>query len=163
MKLTGEQYMQACRERLDAARRLIEVAEGLDRGDRAPYLVASGYLAGVAVESLFSAFLSARKAPFDEKHDILKLAKNSGFLGGVPRKHQDIYGAHISTFWGRWRNSHRYCSASVLLADLRRSGIDWDLEGDDASRLLYNARQLCDAAYEIWARGERQWKALRSK
>jgi len=166
MKIDAKHYFCAATERMNQAR----ILYGYDGG----YCFAlSMYTAGVAVECMLRAFKLRRTSEFDERHDLLRLFRESGMLQineddmvakGVSHDRamqytQDIRAA-ASEVYNLWANDYRYASESRLKSELNRMKQYDHAKGDvlkaSALRLLNAAQALTDRGTELWKNSTRK-------
>lgn len=101
-------YLEAAQERITSANRLLS--------QETPDYVMATYLGGVAVECLFHAYRMRARVADTAKHDLLIHSELGNFYGGLKSKQRAAVNALVSEVVARWRNNHRYRSASALRA-----------------------------------------------
>jgi hypothetical protein len=159
MKFNAQQYFGTATERIKQARILY--------GHDDSYALAM-YTAGVAVECMFRAFKLKRTPVFDERHDLLRLFKESGILElnedpmvarGIARERAVEYSrkirAAVNDVYRLWANDYRYASEGRLRSELIQMKQYPRLKGDvlkaSACQLLNAAEVLVERGAVIWA------------
>lgn len=120
---------------------------------RRQYVLAM-YVAGLAVECVFRAYIQRRTNEFDSRHNLYELARTSSFVDRVPLSHVAEYTRAVSEVAGRWANSHRYRSSAAMQAYLKRMKLDRGIRGD---ALKENARRIINAANALVELGATLW------
>lgn len=123
--------------------------------DRGQYVL-TFYVAGVAVESLFRAYIARRTNEFSSRHDLFELSREAKFGARVPPELAVKYAADLGAVAARWSNSHRYRSDKALRTFLKRTSLDRRIKGD---ALKENARRILNAAVDLVTLGDRIWEA----
>ena len=145
MPSTVETYRSAANEHLVRAQMLFEHEE---------YFLCH-YIAGLAVECHLRAVLRRKKDTFDSRHNIVELAKESGYYDLVPLDELSNYSSYIALVNLRWRSNHRYCSSREFLDYMNDLRAEYNTKGD---RWKNTARTLLNSASQVVALGEAQWK-----
>jgi len=145
MEFTADVYWAAAKERAGSLRQLYDAGE----------FALALYVAGVAVESMFRAFLVITDPEFSSRHDLRELAREAKFAQKVPAELYDASAADLGIIVIRWSNSHRYRSNAAILKYLKRAGLDRRIKGD---ALKENARRSINAAISLVAVGTKLWK-----
>ncbi|GMV42457.1 MAG: hypothetical protein AMXMBFR64_41730 [Myxococcales bacterium] len=144
MRFRSEHYLAAAQERRDEAWRLLE--DGRYGG--------ALYLTGVSVECLFWAYRTRSGFPFEARHDLLGLCKESGMLEFITTRNRQKVGEALAELWLRWRNNFRYAGNQRLKAEFRDRQLDRGIIGDP---LKYNAQVAWDSASYVIAMGVAAW------
>jgi hypothetical protein len=146
MSVSAEVYRVAAMEHMTAACKLHETQNH----------VLSHYVAGLAVECIFRAYITRKRSHFDNKHDLRNLAKSAGFFAIISTANAEAMGVALGVVVERWLNSHRYRSVQAMESFLRGRGLNRGVKGDF---LKENSRLIVNAAFEIVSLGSRQWKS----
>jgi HEPN domain-containing protein len=144
MSSTEETYRRAAREHLERAQDLF---------DNGSYFLAH-YLSGLAVECHLRAWLVRKTKEFDSRHDLDRLAVESGFYRAVADDQDWDPSAVITTAQKRWRSNHRYYSERQLLDYLTEIRAEFKVKGERWKNL---ARTMVHCAYEVIRQGEKKW------
>jgi hypothetical protein len=127
------------------------------------------YTGGLAVECMLRAFVLRREMKeFESRHDVLRLAEESGILN-VPRDrlkarglsdeqievHEKALWASVNDVFILWRNNYRFASETRLLAHLKKLKL---YEGRKGDPLKANALRLLGAAQRFIDNGGLQWR-----
>ncbi len=157
MKLSAEEYLRAAQEHFAELQILTS--------EEVRHYPLAYYLAGVTVECLFRAYMALVEAPFDDKHDLRKLAESGKFLEFMPDSEKDsIQGALVDVFV-RWSNSFRYCCTTSLRTELNkrelfRNGNQY-YSGDILKpnwKILYNGVDLLmKTGVGRWQNSKQKW------
>lgn len=150
MSSTIETYRIAAKEHL---------ARAQDQFNNGSYYLAH-YLSGLAVECHLRAWLRRKTKEFESRHDLQRLASESGFYDILPMGQLDNFSAAFSALNSRWRSNHRYYSERQLLDYLNRFAAEFNTERDHrhrGQRWKNAARTLLNYAYLVIRQGEAQW------
>ena len=144
-----EVYLAAAQEQLSAAE---------DLYSQKRYAVAA-YMAGVAVEALFLAYLTRNNAVNDAQHSLFRLAVTSGFFENLPRAERERLNIELDSVALRWRNNHRYRSEKAYREFLIREKL-YVIEGNRTIRddvVLHNTETLLESARRLIHSGVTRW------
>lgn len=144
MSSTEETYRIAAREHLLRAQ---------DQFDNGSYYLAH-YLSGLAVECHLRAYLRRKTREFNSRHDLERLARESGFYGVVSSERASDFSPVFEQVNLRWRSNHRYYSERQLLDYLNSIRAEFNVRGERWKNL---ARFLLDCAYMVINEGEAKW------
>ncbi len=148
MKFSGEVYITAAREHMDAAVNLY--GEQTEQRNHA----LAHYLAGLAVECILRAYLSRITNDFDRVHNLYHLYKASRFYDVVPDKRAETVSVALSEMASQWNSNHRFGSEAALRAHLKSLELDRGIKGDF---LKERANRIINAAFEIVNVGVLRW------
>ena len=153
----AEELLNAAREHFAELQRLVE--------DGVRHYPLAYYLSGVCVECLFRAYMALVNAPFDEKHDLRKLAASSQFFSFMPRSEEkrDSMEAALSDVYKRWNNNYRYSSKAGLKKKLIESRLHKNGNRQLEDVLSGNWNVLYDSVNEIMEVGLKQWENSKQK
>jgi hypothetical protein len=144
-----EVYLAAAQEKLSAAE---------DLCTQKRYAVAA-YMAGVAVEALFIAYMTRRSVVNDAQHGLFRLAVISGFFEDLPRPERERLNGELDGVALRWRNNHRYRSEKAYREFLVREKL-YVLEGSRTIRediVLHSTDALVESARRLIHSGVTRW------
>lgn len=144
MRFRPAHYLEAAQERRDEAWQLYV---GCRYGG-------SLYLTGVAVECLLWAYRTRRGEPFEARHDLMSLYRQSGLLDFINERNRERMAVALGDVWARWKNNLRYASEPRLRAQLKARELDRGIKGD---ALKFNARAAWDSASYVIAMGVSAW------
>lgn len=139
----------------DAAREHVPVA--LDLYYDKHYVLAT-YLAGLAVESIFRAFITLKDRHFDARHDLMALFKKSGFSDLFPPDMASQYAAQAGLLFLCWSNNHRYRSEKALRSYWKNAQLDrMDRKLSQGDFLKELTRRSVDTAIFLVTIGVEKW------
>ena len=144
MPSTEETYRIAAREHL---------ARAQDQFGNGSYYL-THFLSGLAVECHLRAWLLRRTREFDSRHDLQRLAAESGYYDIVPNERASDLSSVFATVNLRWRSNQRYYSERQLLDYLTEIKAEFNVKG---GRWKNVARTLLNCAYDIINQGEAKW------
>ncbi|MCC6442240.1 MAG: HEPN domain-containing protein [Armatimonadetes bacterium] len=144
MPSTEESYRVAAKEHLERAQNLFNTES---------YYLAH-YLGGLAIECHLRAWLRRRTDKFDSRHDLDRLAKESGFYAVIPYSQNQEFGSTFGTANERWRSNHRYYSERQLLDYMNNIRAEFNVSGNRWKNL---ARTLLNCARKVINQGEAKW------
>jgi HEPN domain-containing protein len=146
MKSTVKTYREAAKAHLERAQ--VEL-------DGKQYYLAH-YLSGLAVECHLRAWLRRKTNQFDARHNIERLARESGYYNHLPKTQEDALSAVLGEISVRWRSDHRFFSVLRLLGHFNAIRAEMNSNGlsDRWERL---ARRLFDDANIIIEQGDKKW------
>lgn len=148
MKFSGEVYIAAAREHMDAAVTLYE-----EQVEQRNYALAH-YLAGLAVECTLRAYLSRITNDFDRVHDLYHLYKASQFYNVVRVERAEAVSAALSEMAIQWNSNHRFGSEAALRTHLKSLGMDRGIKGDF---LKERTNRMINAAFTVVNIGVLRW------
>jgi hypothetical protein len=165
MRLTDAERRNAAEEYIRAAREHFAELQIL-AADGVRHYPLAFYVGGVSVECLFRAYSTLVNAPFDDKHDLRKIATNARFFDFVSGEEaqQEELEAALAEIYVRWSNSFRYCSAAGLRGKLEQKGLE-KYEGRRLSGdiLKPNWNVLYDSVDKIMTTGLGRWEHSKQK
>lgn len=138
----AEIYREAATDHITLARELHEAGR----------YVMSHYLAGLAVECIFRAYLYRLSPIFSGRHDLQVLYRDARFDDGLTLENKAEVGAALTEVSRRWSNSHRYRSEDALRLFLRRANI-----GRKGKFVRESSRRITNAATVIVELGVLRW------
>ena len=152
MPSTVDTYRSAAREHLARAQELFS-----SEGTTDYYL--AHYLAGLAVECHLRAYLLRVTREFNSRHDLNRLATESGFYKIVPAVQVSDFSTKLGLLNLRWRSDHRFYSERQFLAYMSDIRAEFSTPGArvDGDRKKNLSRTVLNLAHEIINQGEAQW------
>jgi hypothetical protein len=144
-----EVYLAAAQEKLSVAKDLLAYKR----------YASAAYLAGVAVEALFMAYMTHRGAVNDSQHGLFRLAVISGFFEDLPRPERERLNIELDTVAVRWRNNHRYRSEKAYREFLVQEKL-YVIEGSRTIRediVLHTTEALVESARRLIHSGVTRW------
>jgi hypothetical protein len=116
------------------------------------------YVAGLAVECILLAYLERKGLARQDRHDLLKLAKRSGFLESFrDEESRDRLAGALHDVATRWANSHRYRSEDSLRTFLTKRKMYRVGRRHIRNVVEFHAREISSAANAIVAAGVENW------
>jgi HEPN domain-containing protein len=155
----AEEYMAAAREHYDA------LAALPDEPSRYPIAY---YLAGLAVECLFRAYVELVGGQHDPNHDLRRLAESGRFLDFMPPDAEESLAAEIGNVRARWLNNHRYRSLAALKRFLNESRLyrltgNRSIRGNSDRVVRHNWEILREGAQRLLTIGIKRWELSKAK
>jgi len=145
MRIEAADYVDSAQERLNNAKLLYEAAQ---------YSFAL-YAAGVAVESLFRAYIIRMDPILEAAHNLSQLFDASKIdLIVTPAENEQI-SQFVGLLTKRWTNDLRYTSNNRLRRRMKKLRLDRGIRGD---YLKENCRTAIDMAATILRIGVKKWK-----
>ena len=149
---TPAQVAAQANQYLDAAREHLARLQPLH--DAADYALCI-YVAGLAVECLLRAYRHRVDPKFSARHDLIVLAKESGFAVLFPAgKGSAAYLSALTNVGLIWSSNDRFRPESALRRRLKDLGLDRGRKGDWLREL--SARAVKDATLLVDL-GDQQW------
>lgn len=110
------------------------------------------------MECYLRAFLRQATDTFDSRHDLIGLAKESGFYDIVPQTRVADFSAKFGLLHNRWRSEHRYFSERQFLDFMNEANVqaqgDLRGRGDKWKNLSHTVLNI---AHGVINQGEKNW------
>ena len=145
MDIGSAEYLAAAKDSLDAAGKLHR--EGL-------YTTAH-YLCGLSVECILRAYRWKLQTPWDGRHNIQLLFKESQFDQLIPSKRYKEFDEAFQYVVLSWSNSHRYMSAPRLEKYLNTASMIRNIRGH---KIKAHSAQMLSYTLTIVDLGVAKWK-----
>ncbi len=128
--------------------------------DRSGHQVLTIYVAGLAIEALFRAYIYRLQRTVSKAHGLRELAEDGEFFKGVPPGRRPEVAAALGEIASRWYNLLRYESVDSVEKEYRRRGLDRLANGRlvKGDLVAYNREIVVESALIVANEGLGRWQ-----